>query len=270
MTHQQPSTGPYGTFAPGTSTWLPRFITRLGLAHGKVAKCLKKKWLAKHGSLVDVEVRGVKYRLNLEDNTTDAKILISSKVYDATELNALAAACRNRVFVDVGTNIGYYTLSLLKAGCTQTISIEPNPPSLARLRYNIELNNLQDRAHVVPMGAGPEGELTFYQTGGLGGSSFVKPTEDAPTIKVRTRPLLAILTEHGITAVGGMKIDVEGFEDQVLNAFLDEAPAALLPDCLVMESCHDTDWKTDLKAKLLAKGYRLTNRTRSNYIFQKS
>jgi FkbM family methyltransferase len=261
---------PYGTYRPDSKTWLIRLLTRLGLAHGKLALKLRECWLEKHGPWVDAEVGGLRYRLNLHDNTTDVKILISSKVYDAPEIKALTAACRAKAFVDIGANIGYYTLSILHSGCPRAIAIEPNPPTLARLRYNVGLNAMQDRADIVAMGAGPEGELEFYQTGGLGGSSFVKPDAEAPVIKVRTKPLLSIFHERGVTAVGGMKIDVEGFEDQVLNAFFDEAPPALLPDVLVMESCHAADWKTDLDAKLASAGYRLSSRTRSNIIYRKS
>jgi FkbM family methyltransferase len=270
MVSTAPLAEPYGTFKPGANTRFLRLLTRLGLAHGKTSKKLREAWLRRHGPRVDTEVRGVKYRLNLADNTTDAKILISSKVYDSVELDALAAACRAKPFVDIGANIGYYTLSLLRAGCPRAVAIEPNPPTLARLRFNIEVNAFQDRADIVAMGAGPEGELEFYQAGGLGGSSFVKPAGDHPVITVRTKPLLDILRERDVKQVGGMKIDVEGFEDQVLNAFLDKAPPALLPDVLVMESCHDGDWKTDLLSKLASKGYAPPARTRSNFIFRKA
>lgn len=270
MADTAPLAAPFETYKPDSRTRLLRLVTRFGLAHGKTAKKLREIWLRRHGPLVDTEIRGVKYRLNLTDNTTDAKILISSKIYDAAELASLTAVCRSKPFVDIGANIGYYTLSLLRAGCPRAIAIEPNPPTLARLRYNIEINAFQDRANVVAMGAGPEGELEFYQAGGLGGSSFVKPAGDHATIKVRTKPLLDILREHRLAAIGGMKIDVEGFEDQVLNAFLDEAPPTLLPDVLVMESCHGDDWKTDLLSKLTSKGYALPARTRSNFIFRKN
>jgi FkbM family methyltransferase len=257
----------YGVHAPGAMTLPLRWITCLGLAHGKIAKLLHKAWLGVHGADVDAEVRGLKYRLNLHDNTTDVKILISSKFYDATELDALAHACRDLPFVDIGANIGYYSMQLANRGCPAVLAIEPNPPTLERLRYNLSLNDMAGRVKVVAAGVGPAGELEFYQTGGLGGSSFVKPSHDAPVIKVRTIPLLDILEENGIEKIGGMKIDVEGFEDQVLVPFLESAPESLLPSCVVMEACHNDDWKTDLKEKFLARGYRLEKQTRANHIF---
>lgn len=265
----QPSTStqPYGDHTPGPMTLPLRWITCLGLSHGKVAKFLHKAWLRLHGAEVDAEVRGLKYRLNLSDNTTDVKILISSKVYDGVELAALAKHCGPKPFVDIGANIGYYTMQLAVRGCPSVLAIEPNPPTLDRLRYNLALNSMEDRVKVVAAGVGPAGELEFYQTGGLGSSSFVRPAHDAPVIKVRTVPLLDILAESGIEVIGGMKIDVEGFEDQVLVPFLENASDTLLPSCVVMEACHSDDWKTDLKEKFLARGYRLERQTRANYIF---
>lgn len=258
---------PFGQYAPGFLTLPLRMVTRLGLAHGKIAKLLHKAWLRVHGADVDAEVRGLRYRLNLYDNTTDVKILISSKVYDAIELDFLATACRELPFVDVGANIGYYTMEIAKRGCPSILAIEPNPPTLERLRRNLALNSMLDRVTVVAAGVGPAGELEFYQTGGLGGSSFVKPAQDVPVIRVRTSPLIEILAEKGINRLGGMKVDVEGFEDQALGPFLRDAPESLLPSCVVMESCHEDDWKTDLKAAFLARGYRLERQTRANLIF---
>lgn len=258
---------PYGGHAPGAMTLPLRWITGLGLAHGKIAKMLHKAWLGMHGADVDAEVRGLKYRLNLYDNTTDVKIFISSKFYDATELNALADACRDLPFVDIGANIGYYSMQLANRGCPAVLAIEPNPPTLERLRYNLSLNAMTDRVKVVAAGVGPAGELEFYQTGCLGSSSFVKPAHDAPVIKVRTIPLLEILAENGIEKIGGMKIDVEGFEDQALLPFLEKAPDSLLPSCVVLEACHSDDWETDLREKFLARGYRLERQTRANHIF---
>ena len=266
MSTASPDT-PFGQHAPGLLTFPLRMVTRLGLAHGKIAKILLKAWRHLHGADVDAEVRGLRYRLNLYDNTTDVKILISSKVYDAVELDVLAAACRELPFVDVGANIGYYTMEIARRGCPAILAIEPNPPTLGRLRCNLALNSMSDRVTVVAAGVGPAGELDFYQTGGLGGSSFVKPAYDVPVLRVRTSPLTDILAENGITRLGGMKVDVEGFEDQALGPFLRDAPDTLLPSCVVTESCHEDNWKTDLKSLFLARGYRLERKTRANLIF---
>jgi FkbM family methyltransferase len=260
---------PWGAHAPARATRSLQWMIRLGLARGTMAKTIHRLWLARHGPVVDTTVRGLRYRLDISDNTTDGKILISSKVYDQIELDHLVRHGGEGVFVDIGANIGYYSLSLAHAGCERVIAIEPNPPALERLRYNIGLNQLGERIEVVAAGVGPDAELEFYQTGGLGGSGFVKPVHDAPVIKVRSIPLMQILADRQVERIGGLKIDVEGFEDQVLFPFLREAPEALLPACIVMESCHRHEWESDLLPAFHARGYRLACETRANRIFIK-
>jgi FkbM family methyltransferase len=191
----------YGTYTPSIKTLPLRIITGSGLAHGKLTQILHQAWLRVHGSIVDIEVRGVKYRLNLQNNTTDIKILISSKFYDETEILALAKHSQDRPFIDVGANTGYYSMQMALRGCPKIIAVEPNPPTLARLRYNISLNSMTDRINVVAAGVGPEGELDFYQTACLGAASFVKPSDDVPIMKAPTKPLLDILAENGIEKI---------------------------------------------------------------------
>ena len=90
-----------------------------------------------------------------------------------------------------------------------------------------------------------------------------------PSIRVRTRPLLAILDELQVTRIGALKIDVEGYEDRVLVPFLQEAPRGLLPDTVVMERCNAHDWEVDPLALFAAAGYRIEKETRGNYILRR-
>jgi FkbM family methyltransferase len=259
---------PYGTYAVDGRTRLLRTLVGLGLSRGKLTKWIRRRWLDTHGPLVDAEVQGTRYRFDLRNNVTDGKVLLSSKVYDGEEIAALAETVHGGVFVDIGANIGYYTLALMRLGAKRAVAIEPNPPALARLRFNISINGLEEQVRLVEEGVGPEGELEFFQTSALGSASFVRPDETAPSIRVRTRPLLSILGDLGITAIGALKIDVEGFEDRVLMPFLRDAPRALLPLTVVMERCNAENWEADPLALFTASGYRILKETRGNVILR--
>ena len=267
MTQMDPD-APYGTYAPDGRTRFLRTLVDLGLSRGKLTKWIRRRWLARHGPMVDAEVNGTRYRFDLRNNVTDSKVRLSSKVYDGEEIAALTETARGGVFVDVGANIGYYTLALLGQGAARAVAIEPNPPALARLRFNVVINGLDDRVSLVEEGAGPEGELEFFQTTALGSASFVRPDMEASAIRVRTRPLLSILDGLDITAIGALKIDVEGFEDRVLVPFLREAPKALLPRTVVMERCNAQNWETDPLDLFVASGYRVMRETRGNVILR--
>jgi FkbM family methyltransferase len=268
--NQIDSEAPYGTYAVDDRTRLLRMLVGLGLSRGKLTKWIRQRWLDEHGPLVDAEVQGTHYRFDLRDNVTDSKVLLSSKVYDGEEIAALAETVRGGVFIDVGANIGYYTLALLRHGAERAVAIEPNPPALQRLRFNIAINGLEEQVSLVEEGVGPEGELEFFQTSALGGASFVRPDEAAPTIRVRTRPLLSILDGLGITSIGALKIDVEGFEDRVLLPFLQQAPSVLLPRTVVMERCNADCWQQDPVALFMHSGYRILRETRGNLILRRN
>lgn len=61
------------------------------------------------------------------------------------------------VFIDVGANVGYYTLIAAKRGC-RVIAVEPVPETAAVLRINLKLNHLDNMVHVV--------EKCLYKTDG--------------------------------------------------------------------------------------------------------
>lgn len=126
---------------------------------------------------------------------------------------------------------------------------------------------MAEKTDIVAAGVGPAGEMKFYQTGGLGGSTFVDPGNGCHSVVLPTKPLLDILSSRGIESIGAMKVDIEGFEEQALTPFLNEAPRSLLPSCVVIESCHESDWKTNLFGLFESKGYKLDFQTRSNHIF---
>lgn len=258
---------PFGQYSPRSNTRFLRFLIRSGLSHGRIAKIIARRWIRDHGPLVDAEVRGVYYRFNLSDNTTDKKVFISSRFYDRTELRILADYAKDGLFVDIGANTGYYSLNLLRMGAKRSLAFEPNPVTVERLRFNCALNGATESITIVPEGVGPDEELEFFQTDCLGGASFVKPVGDFKSIRVRCRPLLSVIEEKGILSIAALKIDVEGFEDRALGPFLENAPEGLLPKCLVVEVNRSLDWKSDLGSLLTKRGYRTLLETRGNSVF---
>lgn len=267
MTNQEK----WGFYAPKSNVSLLRLLTQTGLSRGKITRHIHRLWKRFHGDIVDIQIRSVKYRLNISNNMTDIKILSSSKEYDKEELDVLRQQCRGGVFVDLGANIGYYSLALATGGADSVLSIEPNPPTLKRLRFNIAINGLDDRIQVAPVGVGDHGEAQLFSTGDLGCASLLE--KDAPNCSpttIQTRPLLSILDEHNIQTIDGMKVDVEGLEDRALIPFFETAPKNRWPSCLVIEHAHRPDWKTDLIAYLLDQGYVQTNRTRANTVLTKT
>eukprot|EP01034_Spumella_vulgaris_P002103 gene2103-2739_t len=65
-------------------------------------------------------------------------------------------------FVDVGANIGVY--SVLASGITgaKSLSFEPIPSTFANLKRNINYNNLQDRSELYNLGVGDKEETLIF------------------------------------------------------------------------------------------------------------
>jgi len=262
------SNEPWGTFAPSFSTLPLRAITRCGLSRGAICQWIRRQWLRSHPEVVDAEIRGIKYRLNIRRNTTDAKLLASSSTYDQQEIDALCSVLisRSSVFVDAGANTGYYSTLIAKQTPAQVVSIEPNPPTLELLRYNVELNGLQDKVMIVPLCVAEGGSVPFYCASGLGGASVFRPDGITPAVMVESAPLLDIVRSQNLSEVTALKIDIEGYEDKALFHYFEKAPPEYWPKVVVIEDCHRFDWELDIISHMTSRGYTVSSTTRGNSI----
>lgn len=128
---------------------------------------------------------------------------------------------RRRCFLDVGANIGTHTLAMSKV-FAEVNSFEPNPEILPRLSRNVSLNDAA-HVHVHPVGlSDADAVLPFYNTSlgnrGMGTFSteeqYDVPVEEVAQLTVRQGD--GFMAEHGINNVDAVKIDVQGFEPQVI------------------------------------------------------
>jgi len=125
-------------------------------------------------------------------------------------------ARRGGLLVDVGANMGYF--SLLWAGTNPTgrvVAVEASPRNIGLLRNNVKQNRLEDRITVIPHAAGDHaGSITFdagpAEQTGWGGISR------GPSANTITVPMVRIDEELRGTDIEVLKIDVEGSDTLVL------------------------------------------------------
>jgi O-antigen ligase len=149
-----PEPGPYGSCLPSrldraiiaTTSRLPDNWAGLRLAIG--LRRLTTMRLPGDSGL-DVVRFGFKIRLHPRRNGCEKGLLFTPQMYEARERAALAAeidkaaaAARPFVFVDIGANVGLFSLFVAsRIGRHGTIlAIEPEPGNIRRLRFNVAAN----------------------------------------------------------------------------------------------------------------------------------
>ena len=117
-------------------------------------------------------------------------------------------------FVDIGANVGTYTVLAGKAVGAQCISIEPIPATFASLLDNIRLNDLSGRVRALNLGLGRTSDRLRF-TARLDTTNHVVGDGEAvgEVVEVPVEPLDRVL--DGVVPQL-IKIDVEGFEAEVI------------------------------------------------------
>jgi FkbM family methyltransferase len=117
------------------------------------------------------------------------------------------------VFVDVGANVGAYTLIASEQARATVLAFEPHPATFALLYENLRRNGRANVDAVCAAIGEREGVIHISDTPGCP-TTHVMDGEGA-TIEVRSLRLDLELARRGLVA-DAIKIDVEGFEYEVL------------------------------------------------------
>lgn len=134
------------------------------------------------------------------------------------------------LFVDVGANIGSYTVLAAAVAGAHAICVEPDSGTAQSLRRNIEINKLQHRVEVVEAALGASSGTVRF-TLGLDTENRVASSSEGGL--VTAVPLRTLDEVVGLRQPLAIKLDVEGFEEQVL---LGATTTLALPSLLAVES----------------------------------
>ena len=121
--------------------------------------------------------------------------------------------------LDVGANIGFYTaICGLRTGPEgRVIALEPDPQNFSFLSRTVERNQLKNVDAVQAAAASREGEMwLFTSKDNRGDNRLYAHNQSDNRIRVRVVRLDELLPEMGVAELNFIKIDVQGFEGEVL------------------------------------------------------
>lgn len=153
-------------------------------------------------------------RLAVRRGMTGATGNIYTGLHEFSDMAFLLHFLRSEdLFLDIGANVGSFTVLAAGVCKAHSWSFEPDPDTIEHLRRNISLNGLDNRVDVYHMALGAysgKAELTV----GLDSVNRVLATKHDASQTIEIRKLDDIIEMSRPTM---LKIDVEGHEDHVLR-----------------------------------------------------
>jgi FkbM family methyltransferase len=177
-----------------------------------------------------------------------ATVFRTGRWEDAIEDTLRAELTGDDVYFDIGANVGYFSLFALQLGCGTVVSFEPNSELQALFLHNMRLNHFSDERSKLVCSALAETPGDYvYQEGPLANSGvghLVAATGSAG-IKVKTETLDTFLENSGLPCPSVIKLDVEGWELNVLRGaaklFEKKPPRLVIFEAACDASCQITD-----------------------------
>jgi FkbM family methyltransferase len=164
--------------------------------------------------VVPVVLDGFTLHVRLGDKEVGAGVA-ETREYEPHVTREMVKVLRGgMVFVDVGANVGYFTmLAASRVGAAgKVIAFEPNPDNCTLLRMSLEANGF---GNVTLHAAAVSDTVQEFALEVTGSNGALRDDQRAGDVIVRSVVLDACLEDEARVDV--IKMDVEGFEGRVLN-----------------------------------------------------
>lgn len=157
-------------------------------------------------------------RLFVDYANAVAALVNAMGLYDFNNMSLLQALLREigGVFVDVGANVGSYTLVASEVPSSRVISIEPHPRAFRLLTENVKRNRRSNVKCLRFALSDHDGWCSFTDGDELSVNHIASSEDSRNLIRVPTRTLRSVCSELEILP-DFVKIDVEGHEGPVLD-----------------------------------------------------
>jgi len=147
--------------------------------------------------------------------------------YEAGTLSVMNKCLRKSdLFFDIGSNIGLMALyaSMAVGDSGRVHAFEPQESTVNILKNNIQLNNFNNiSTYSIALGATSRSATIYASPESRGSSSLIQTPERTETgSNIPVKPLDDFVKENNISTIRMVKIDVEGWELEVLKGGKDD------------------------------------------------
>ena len=224
-----------------------------------VMRMFKKKYLIK-------KIYNYKMYLDLNDKGISRTLLLFGK-RELEHKKMLEQIIRpNITILDIGANIGYYSLMILKliGPNGKLIAVEPSPSNIEILKKNLNLNNYND-IEVHNAAISDENSIKKFFLSEMSNLNTLNYTEKkslnltGETINVKTLTVPQIMEGRNLDLI---RMDVEGHEVEVLNGLIPNIGVNNLYPSIIFEthrSRYNNEHSMENTLKnLFAKNYKVS------------
>jgi FkbM family methyltransferase len=202
------------------------------------------------GQAIATTVFGAKMRCDPKDIIQATILHFGVWEPEITEIVA-SIVRRGDIAVDIGANVGYYSLLFSKLGA-KPIAIEPHPRLAHEIEENDRLNAFNIRIEAVAV-TERQGTVQLYEAPRTNvGMSTLMPGRFTKSIDVPGATLIDILKPFDLKRISLFKIDIEGSEAPVMSEIAANLP--LFSDRLAICVEAGSDW-SDAFDFLQAQGF---------------
>ena len=121
--------------------------------------------------------------------------------------------------IDLGANIGLFSMFVAPV-CERVVSVEPTPSHFALLNELVDLAGIKNiEPHNLAIGVEDgEAEFNIHERNSTMNSFITHRTDphSGVTVKVKTKTLNSLIDSLDMDRVGFVKMDIEGFENEVV------------------------------------------------------
>jgi len=259
-----------------------------------IAKGWKRFWPFEHGRwlyirLIGGAVRagllgplwlefrtGLWIKLNIQDLLQEELLL--SGVWDPGITSYLCAQLKpGCVFMDIGANVGYFSLlaGSLVGPTGKVIAVEPNHDVAVQLKQNAAKSEVTNIALEEVCCSESAGQRTFFLSEAMnsGKSSLSQANaEGSRSLEIACTTVDLLVDGYNLQRVDAVKVDVEGAEMEVLRGMrstLAQFRPALLIELLPPLLARFSATAEDVIEFLAQQGYSMTSSDKNdNYIFR--